>query len=48
MNFLQKVIDKAYEKHPIIWQITVSTAILFIAFLVLWVAWQGTTFGGGS
>ena len=45
---IQKLIDKAYEKHPIIWQAAVISVIMFVAFLILWVAWQGTSFGGGS
>ena len=43
---IQKLIDKAYEKHPIIWQAVVTSVIVFVLFLTFWVVLQNTAFGG--
>jgi len=43
---IQKLIDKAYEKHPIIWQAAVTSVIVFVLFLTFWVVLQNTAFGG--
>jgi hypothetical protein len=43
---IQKLIDKAYEKHPIIWQAAVTSVIVFIMFITALLVWQNTAFGG--
>jgi hypothetical protein len=43
---LQKLIDKAYEKHPVLWQAFISSVIVGGAIFFLIFMWQNSAFGG--
>ena len=39
---MKRLIDKIYDKHPIIWQASVVAVIVFILFLAAWTTWNNT------
>lgn len=43
---MRRLIDKIYDKHPIAWQVFVtSVLVVMVAALAIFV-WSNTTFGG--